>query len=241
MTTKKFPKATPHDPIKEIFPDLFVVYGSVRLPPPGMRISRNMVIVRQGDELTLISPVRLSKKGEKALETLGVVKNVIRLAYGHGLDDHYYVERYGAAFWSQPGPQKYDEPKADYMLAQGSGSPVGESELFVFKETKFPESALLLRRHGGVLITCDSVQHWSNWNQCTIPARFVMKYALGFSKTTLIGPVWLKAMTPKGGSLRPDFDRLLALQFDHLIAAHGSFCKGGAHERVETAILRAFS
>lgn len=241
MATSKFPKATPHDPIKEVFPDLFVVYGSMRLPPPAMRISRNMVIVRQGDELTLINPVRLSKREEQALGALGAVKNVVRLAYGHGLDDRYYVDHYSAAFWCLPGPQKYDEPKPSQTLAKGSGSPVGDSDLFVFEGTNFPESALLLHRHGGLLITCDSVQHWSDWNQCTLLARLVMKYALGFSKTTLIGRPWLKAMTPKGGSLKPDFDRLLTLQFDHLISGHGSFCEGDAHTNVEAAVKRAFA
>ena len=38
--TATYPEATPHDPITEILPDLFVVYGSIHLPPPGMRISR---------------------------------------------------------------------------------------------------------------------------------------------------------------------------------------------------------
>jgi hypothetical protein len=57
--TQTHPDPTPHDDIVEVLPDLFVVYGSIRLPLPGMRISRNMAVVRQGGALTLINPVRM--------------------------------------------------------------------------------------------------------------------------------------------------------------------------------------
>ena len=47
-----------------------------------------------------------------------------------------------------------------------------------------------------------------------------MKY-YGFRRQMIIGPLWLKYMTSKGGDVRADYERLLALPFDRLIAAHG--------------------
>ena len=61
---------TEHDAIEEIFPDVFTVHGSIRMAP-GMRINRNMVVVRQNGELTIVNPVRLSAQEETALEALG--------------------------------------------------------------------------------------------------------------------------------------------------------------------------
>jgi hypothetical protein len=63
---------------------------------------------------------------------------------------------------------------------------------------------------------------------------------LGFSKTTLIGPIWLKVATPPGASLRDDFERLLDCTFDALLAAHGTFLESGAKDAVRRAVEKAF-
>ena len=65
--------------------------GSVETGP--MRCSRNMFVIRQGDELILVNSVRLTDDGLKELESLGNVKHVIRLAFGHGMDDPFYQAR----------------------------------------------------------------------------------------------------------------------------------------------------
>ena len=235
-----YPKPTPHDPIVEVFPDLFIVYGSIGLPPPAMRISRNMTIVRQGTDLTLINAVRLVPDELEALEKLGDVRHIVRLGHHHGLDDKFYVDRYRANFWSSGRADRYDEPIATHILEAGGELPLKDAELFDFQLATISETALLLHQHGGILVTCDSIQNWSDWRYCTLPARLLMTI-MGFSKTTLIGPLWLKGATPDGLSLKPDFDRLLALQFDHLIAAHGQFRKGGARQAVQAAVNKTFA
>jgi hypothetical protein len=52
--------------------------------------------------------------------------------------------------------------------------------------------------------------------------------------------MWLKLMTPEDGSLAGDFRRLLNLDFDHLLSAHGSLLSGDAHAGVERAVEKAF-
>jgi hypothetical protein len=63
---------------------------------------------------------------------------------------------------------------------------------------------------------------------------------IGFPKTTVVGPIWLKRMTPEGGSLKGEFERLLTLDFDRLLSAHGSLLASGAKESVAAAVRKAF-
>ena len=201
IADSRYPAALAHEPIEEIFPDIFLVHGSARVAP-AMRMNRNMIIARDGEALTLIGSVRLSKTEEAKLENLGSVKHVVRIGYYHGIDDRYYVERYGAEFWC-------------------------------------PEAAILIKAHGGLLITCDSLQHWTDWSYCTLLAKMVVRI-FGFSLRTLIGTFWLKSMTPKAGSLKADFERLLKLNFKHLIGAHGRLCRVRAHQGVEAEVRHVF-
>ena len=97
-----------------------------------------------------------------------------------------------------------------------------------------------MRRGGGVLLTCDGIQHYGDYRHCSLFARLMMPL-IGFPKTTIVGPMWLKLMTPEDGSLEADFRRLLTLDFDHLLSAHGSLLRGGAHEAVERAVEKAFT
>ena len=234
----EYPPAYPHEGIQELFPDLFLVQGSITMGP-GVRFNRNMVIIRRGDDLTLVSTIRLNAGEEARLESLGKITNVIRLGNFHGVDDPWYVDRYGAKFWCQPGSDNYDEPRPDYLLEEGSPLPVDDAQLFVFRKTRSPESALLLPQEGGILITCDSVQHWTDWNYCNLRARIMMPL-LGFRKGTLIGPPWRKFMTPEGGSLEEDFRRLLDLEFRHHIGAHGRLCRDTAHNSVAAAVDKVY-
>ncbi len=64
---------------------------------------------------------------------------------------------------------------------------------------------------------------------------------IGFSKGTIIGPIWLKLMTPEGGSLKSEFQRLLQLEFNSLLSAHGTFITQGARGAVINAVSAAFS
>ena len=236
--TADFPVPQAHDGIEQLFDDVYRVHGSIKMGP-GLRFDRNMVILRQGAELTVIDSVRLDAATEAELDALGRVGHVVRLGNFHGVDDRYYVERYGAEFWCQADSANHPEPKPSQILTEQTTLPVDDAELFLFRETRFPESAILLRRHGGLLITCDSVQHWKDRRHCNLAARLMMPL-LGFKMTTIVGPPWRKRMTRKGGSLKPDFDRLLALEFDHHIGAHGTLCRGGAHDQVRAAVAAAF-
>ncbi len=233
-----YPPVYPHDPIEEIAQDVFMVRGSLKMNAL-LRISRNMAVIRHDSELTLVNPIRLYAAEEEKLQTLGNIKRIMRLGPMHGVDDPYYVNTFEAEFWCQPGGTIYPQPTIGVEMQPDGPLPFPDAELFCFKGTLQPESALVLQRDNGLLLTCDALQHYGDYKHNNLPARLMLPF-LGFSKTTLVGPVWLKLMTPEAASLKQEFERLLSLDFDALLSAHGSFLAHGAKAAVQAAIERAF-
>ncbi len=233
----QYADAFPHDPIREVAPDIFFVGATFRMNRL-MRISRNMVIVRSGDDLTLINPIRLSPEGEKELEALGTVKHAVRLGSFHGYDDPYVVARFSAEFWCQPGSEHYREPKPDHELTEGGPLPLPDAELFEFREIRKPECALLIKRDKGILITCDGLQHYGDFSRHSLAAKTMMPLR-GFARRMIVGPIWLKFLTKKGRTMRPDFERLLEMPFDALISAHGTPLMRDAKAAVRMAVDKA--
>ena len=232
--TDTHPAAQPHGGIEEIFADAFFVTGSVMFKPL-VRLVRNMVILRDGEELTLVNAVRLNGEGEAALNALGKVKHVVRIGF-HGMDDGYYVSRYQAKYWSVPGSSG---PESDATLSEDGGLPVSNARTFMFRDTVVPEAAILLERGGGLLITCDSIQHWAPHELLSPAARLITRL-IGFQYPAQIGPPWRKKQTPPGGSLKSDFERLEALPFNHIIGGHGGLLRDDAKPKLRETIERVF-
>ena len=227
---------SPFSPPEQIAADVYVVYGSIRFNPV-IRFTRNMAVIRSGQDLTLINPVRMDDTGLAELERLGEVKHVLRLGPLHGLDDVFYVERYGAKFWSLPGGTTYTQPPMDHQLGEQEPLPFPGARMFVFRHMVEPEGALLLERGPGLLLTVDAIQSYA-----TPPYRphtnFMAKLLLpllGFPKKTIIGPIWMKKLVTDREGIREEFMRLMALEFDQLLSAHGVFLPQGAKADVERA------
>lgn len=232
-----YPPAYPHDELKLLYPDVYLLHGSIRMGP-GMRMNRNMVVLRNGRDLTLVNPVRMDDDGLAKLDQLGDVKQILRLGDFHGLDDRFYVDRYECDFWAQDGQDTYKLPKATRTITSTTEAPLPNSEFFIFESAKYPEAALLLKDHG-LLITTDSVQYHADWSYFSWLTKSAFKL-LGFKIGMNIGPPWVKRVTAEGSSLKPDFEKLLLLDFDSVIAAHGSLLKTGAKEAIAGEIRRAF-
>lgn len=138
-----FPSATSHGSIRQIFENIFVVQGSVVMGP-GIQISRSMTVVRQNNSLTLISAIRLNEEGLKQLESLGEIKHVIRLgAYhlGHmnGMDDEFYLNRYGAKLWLLPGMEsKISSGNVEELTRLHL--PINQASLFIYESSPMPEA-----------------------------------------------------------------------------------------------------
>lgn len=236
-----YPAALPHDPPIEIAQDLYLVHGCVS-PGPGVRFTRNMVIVRDAGQLTLINPVRMDEAGLNALESLGEVAHVLRLGPMHGMDDPFFCDRYNARFWAFEGGEIYTTPDIDQALSEGGPLPFRNAQLFAFGHMKETEGAILLERSRNILITCDAIQsyttapHTPHTNWLT---RKMMPF-IGFPRKTLIGPIWVKLLVTDKAAIQKEFERLLTLDFDQLIAAHGTFLETNAHAEVKQAVKTIF-
>ena len=234
--TDAHPPAHPHGALDEVFPDVFLVTGVFPMMPL-MRIARNMTVVRRGDELTLINSVRLTPDGERELEKLGAVRNLVRLGAGHGIDDPYYVHRYRPRVFA-PKRMRHKVP-VDHTLVDGEELPFG-ARAFVFGAGIGDEAALLLPDAGGVLVTCDAIQHWTHTRGMSLLGK-VASHLGGFLKPAVIGPIWLKRITDNDPTrMKPEFDRLLALDFKHMLSGHGSPLRDDAKAVVRASVTRTF-
>lgn len=223
--TQQFPAVQPHGSLEPIFEDAWYVTGSVVFKPL-LRLPRNMVILRHGGELTVINSVRLDAAGESALDALGKVTHVMKIGF-HGMDDAYYVDRYGAKMWTV----------RDGSLSEDSQLPFPDGSVFMFKQTVVPEAALLVERKRGLLITCDSVQHWVPKDVMSWAAKIVTRL-IGFQQPVQIGPPWRKRQTPPNGSLKSDFERLADLPFQCLIGGHGGLLESNGPTLLRASIQR---
>ena len=243
MNNTDFPAAQAHGAIRELFPDVFFVTGTTKFPGKPMSFSRNMTIVRENGELTLINSVRLDDGGLQALERLGTVANVIRLAAFHGMDDPFYKDRFGAKVYALkgqvyvPGFELDATPvfDADEWLDGVSELPIEGARLYSYKSAKVPEAVLLMLRDGGIVVSGDSLQNWQAPDRYfSLMARIMMRF-MGFIKAHNVGPGWLKFAKPAADDLLGLFD----LRFEHVLPAHGDEVIGGAKEKFRASIEKA--
>jgi len=229
-------KTLPHGPIEEVFPDVFMVTGTMRNEFFGAmwQFSRNMTIVRQDGELTLLNAVRLDEEGLAALDALGTVKHVMQIGGMHGHDDRFYVDRYKATFWSVPGMPRDEGITESKDLVAGGELPFDGASLFVFEQTKIPEAIVLLHREGGIAIACDSLQNWTGPDAYMDESTIEKMEGMGFFAPANLGVAWMHVNEPKPG----DFERLKSLTFDHALVGHGSPVKGGADAAYHATFTR---
>jgi hypothetical protein len=238
-----FPRALPHGPLVEVLPDLFVVTGTFRLACGVIAFPRNMTILRRHRELTLFNSVRLTSDGEKALAALGEVRHVVRLGAFHGIDDAYYLNRYEPAFWLPEGtqvPSRLAKWTAQ-SLTHGMRPPFApDGEAFLFRDTRRPEAVVKLPYANGLLLVCDSVGNFRSTDGFSALARLLMPG--GVAPCTVASSTWRRQMRKRGGpSLRGDFERLLALDFDGLVPAHGDVMLAGARDALSRSVARLWS
>ncbi len=228
----------PHGEIEQVFPDVFFVTGTSRPDFGGgpLQFSRNMTIVRDDGVLTLVNTVRLSDEGLAQLDRLGRVANVVKIGAFHGIDDAFYLERYGAKQWALPGAEHFAGHATDEELLPGGPMPVEGASVFVFETANKPEGLLCLDRDGGILISCDSLQNWAEVDEYFDDETAKKMGEMGFIQPANIGPGWRQFCEPKAS----DFARLKALSFRHLLPAHGTPLRDHAHEQLCATFERVF-
>ncbi len=198
--------------------------------------SRNMVVVKNANELTLINTVRLNEAGLVALNKLGKVTNVVRIGAFHGRDDAFYLDRFSAKLWALPGVKHEHHKITDFELGANQ-MPFPNSTLFVFETSIHPEAIIHLDQEGGILITCDSVKNWVNQDPFFSESTAKLYQTLGFFGKASISKIWQDATQVKEN----DFARLKKLSFNHLISAHGEPLLDEAYDRLMQSIYHEFA
>lgn len=242
LVARPFPAVLPHGELTEILPGLHFVTGTVAMPGPlSVHVSRNMTVIREGERLVLVNSVRLDNRGLAALEALGKVTDVIRIAANHGMDDPFYKDRYGAKVWAVKGTRymagfaasadTYFEPDAE--MDPTTKLPLEGARIQVIHSTR-PEALLLLDRDGGVLVSGDCFQNWATVDAYSSFFTGLMMRVMGFIKPHNVGPAWFKNGKPPIEEMRA----ILGLPFTKVIPAHGSPVLADALERYRPAIER---
>lgn len=215
-----FQEAMPHGQIKKIFDDVFFVTGSMKNEFFGSmwQFSRNMTIVRENRKLSILNSVRLDEEGLKALDDLGEVTNIIRLGDMHGVDDPFYLDRYQQAkFWALPDMGIQDGIQIDKPLVENGEMPFSDSSLFIFKTVTRPECIIRLNREGGIMISCDALQNWTEPDCFFCQDTVKTMTEMDFFKKANLGPAWMHGSQPKAD----DFIRLKQVSFKHALCGHG--------------------
>jgi len=225
-----------------VLPGIHFVTGTIKLPGPPVRFSRNMTVVRSGDRLVVVNSVRLDDAGLAALDKLGKVTDVVRIAGNHGMDDPFYAERYGAKVWVVKG-QRYtagfgtSKPEtyftADHEMDATTTLPIAGAKLFVI-DSQPSEALLVLAEHDGTLVTGDCLQNWAKPDEYFNWLARPMMRMMGFIKPHNVGPAWLKQTKPPKEQLRA----ILDLAFANVLPAHGAPVLGNARELYRAAIER---
>jgi hypothetical protein len=243
LVPRAAPPAHPHGELREVLPGIHFVTGSFAMPGPlPLRFSRNMTVVREGERLVLVNTVRLDDAGLAALDALGRVTDVIRIAGNHGLDDPFYRERYGAKVWAVAGQRYttgfdtnardvYLEP--DVAIDASTALPIAGARLYPIR-SKPPEGLLVLERAGGTVISGDCLQNWAEPDEYfSFLGRLLMRM-FGFIKPHNIGPAWLKQCKPPKEDLRG----ILDLEFANVLPGHGAPVVGDARALYRRTIER---
>lgn len=243
MSEIKLTPALPHGALEQVLPGLYHLTGTVALKGPvTFRFSRAMTVIQEGERLVLVNSVRLDEAGLAALDALGRVTDVVRIAGFHGMDDAFYKTHYGAKVWAVRG-QAYTrgfetDParayfKPDVELDERTPLPVEGARLIVIG-SKPPEGALLLERQGGVLITGDSLQNWTRADDYFNLAGSLFMKVAGFIRPFNVGPGWYKQAKPPLEQVRG----LLDLPFDRVLPGHGAPVLSDAREAFRPAVER---
>ncbi len=154
-----------HGPIVEVIPDIFVVSGVMRSEQNSTtaQFSRNMVIIREGEHLTIVNSILLDEDGLDELECLGMVTNVVSLGQAHGRDDEFYLDRWGGKLWAPANLQHRSGRAVDVTLVPEGPFPVENCSYIGFSATTgSDEGVLLLNRAGGILESTGHRNTWAN-------------------------------------------------------------------------------
>jgi len=225
---KNYFKQLPHQKIQKNYENIYSLIGSMQLF--GIfKYSRNMVILKDGDKLCLVNPVRLNQKEEKKLLEMGKIYSILKLGRLHSVDVPYYMDQFSPKLWasSRDSFLKQYDYGIDIDLEKATSIPFLDIQIYNLKTSKENEAVAYLPQDNGVLLACDAlvnmkkIDPMANW--------LVRTLSKILPEPTYIGPNWFKVMKPK----KIDFDNILKFEFENMIPAHGEILSNKASQKIQ--------
>lgn len=221
----------PHQSITKNFENIYSLMGSMQLFGV-FKYSRNMVILKEGEKLCLVNPVRLDKEEETKLLELGKIYSILKLGRLHSIDLPYYMDHFSPKLWASENDSfvKEHNYKIDIDFEKTDKLPFLDMQIYSFKTSKENETIAFLPQNEGIVLSCDALV---NMKKIDPMANWLVKtLSKILPEPTYIGPNWFKAMKPK----KEDFDNILRLSFDKMIPAHGPILTNKADEKIRDYI-----
>lgn len=192
------------------------------------KYSRNMVILKDGDNLCLVNPVRLNETEEKKLLSIGKIYAILKLGRLHSVDLPYYMDKFSPQLWASNNDSFVidNNYKIDIDLEGTEKLPFLGISLFNFKTSKQNEAVAFLPQNDGILLSCDAFVNMkkndpmANWLVRTLSKLL--------PEPVYIGPNWYKIMKPQ----KKEFEQVLKFQFNTMIPAHGEPLTGNAQKKL---------
>lgn len=218
----------PHKKISKNYENIYSLMGSMKLL--GIfKYSRNMVILKEGEKLCLVNPVRLDETEELKLLELGKVHSILKLGRLHSVDLPYYMDKFSPKLWASESDSfvKSHNYSIDIDLDKTNKLPFLEMKIYSFITSKENEAVAFLPQEKGIMLSCDAFVNMNKFDpmaNCLV--RTLSKL---LPEPTYIGPNWYKVMKPK----KEDFDEVLSFKFDKMIPAHGPILKQEAFQKIK--------
>jgi hypothetical protein len=240
-TVASYPPPLGNGPIVQVpgKENLYFAAGKFKIGM-GLVIGRTMTVLKTDDGLVIFNSVRLDEAEEKRLLAMGPIKAVCCICNHHGIDDPYYVNKFGAKYWqghsaSPTGDENTAYPTPKDIKAESciQEIPVSDAQIIPIEgvdKSKVSEVSIFLPAMK-TLLCCDIIQNYEPFQKGEDVGLGLIGPTLckllGFKGAMCTPPMYLKAAAQKG-SLKVDFERLQALDYDTFVGAHGPPKTSGA-------------
>lgn len=99
---------------------------------------RTMTVVRCNGELSIFNSIRVDDDTLNAIAALGTVRHVVKLGFGHGSDDAWYLSLFrNAEYWTHDNfVSSRPSVTPAHVLAEGTPGPLGIQPIVFHDATK---------------------------------------------------------------------------------------------------------
>jgi hypothetical protein len=142
---KNYFKQLPHQKIQKNYENIYSLMGSMKLFGV-FKYSRNMVILKDGDNLCIVNPVRLNEGEEKKLLELGKIHSILKLGRLHSVDLPYYMDKFSPKLWASSKDSFVQDHNysIDIDLETNPNLPLLNMQIYSFKTSKENEAIAYL-------------------------------------------------------------------------------------------------